>query len=64
MKSFDKCCIIVARKVILFFVDDKSEFSALSFRLLMCTEHDSCRRNKLSDFSKFSLRESKPNSDF
>ena len=23
MKSFDKCCIIVARKVILFFVDDK-----------------------------------------
>ena len=23
MKAFDKCCIIVARKVILFFVDDK-----------------------------------------
>lgn len=31
MKSFDKYCIIVARKVILFFVDDKSEFLLCHF---------------------------------
>ena len=31
MKSLDKCCIIDARKVILLFVDDKSEFLLCHF---------------------------------
>lgn len=54
------CCM----KSYIIFCRRQKWVSALSFRLLMCTEHDSCRRNKLSDFSKFSLRESQPNSDF